>query len=83
MITSINKNILASMYRMSLSTFDLYIQPHRLKIKKIGTKRRNDKGGLSYAQNYNSKQLKLIIKILGDTPEGYDFNGKTFIKVET
>ena len=27
-------------------------------------------------------EMKLIIKILGDIPEGYDFNGKTFIKVE-
>lgn len=82
MLTSINKDILMSMYKMSKTTFDRYYLPNRLKIKKIGSKYRNEKGKFSYSQNFNSEQLKLIMKIIGDSPEGYDFNGKTFIKVE-
>lgn len=81
MITTINKKKLAELYKISSSTLDNYVRPHNEKIKALGLKRINKNGKVSYSQNYNSNQLKYLIeKVFGDSPEGYNFNGKTFIK---
>ena len=70
------------MYKMSLTTLDTYLKPHREEIKERGAKRKDKKGKIIYSQNFNSKQLEYLVnKIMGDSPEGYEFDGKTFIKV--
>lgn len=80
MITTINKSKLADMYKMSLTTLHDYIKPHKDKIRKLGAKRVKN-GKIIYAQNYNSKQLNYLVnQVFGDSPEGYEFNGNTFVK---
>ncbi len=84
MLTTFNAKALAQLYKMGYSTFQQYLAPHREQLRKCATKRicsRNKKPII--AQNYNSDQLRLITsEILGDSPEGYEFNGKTLVKMD-
>ena len=83
MITTINKKKLAQLYNMSDSNISNYLQPHLTELKKLGTKRTNKKEKVIHSQNYNSRQLDYLVKkVFGDSPEGYEFNGKKFIKLE-
>lgn len=82
MFTDYNAKQLASIYKMHISTFQSYLASHRDQLKALGTNR-YFRGRLMFRQNYNSEQLKYLIEeVFKDTPEGYEFNGKTLVKVE-
>lgn len=80
-ITGIGPKQLANAYKMSNTTFHSYLLNHRDHLNMLATTRKC-KGKNVKSRSYNSDQLEYIInKIFGDTPEGYDFNGKTLIKI--
>lgn len=82
MFTDYNAKQLALIYKMSASTYQSYLVAHRESLKKLGVNR-YFRGRLMFRQHYNSEQLKYLIEeVFKDTPEGYEFNGKTLVKVD-
>ena len=82
MLTKFNAGKLAKMYDMSESTFHSYLLPIREELNAVATYRTKKGKKKVKSQNYNSKQLEIIIsKALGDSPNGYKFNGDTFVKI--
>ncbi len=84
MITTINKKALAALYNMSSTTLYSYMRDHNDKIKALGQNRKKNNGRTIHSRSFNSKQLKYIIEnVMGDSPEGYEFNGQTLVKCKT
>lgn len=76
----INRSILAMLYKISRRTLYDYLLPHEYKLEKMATKRRTKSKRIAVSPHFNSKQLEYIVEhVLKDTPEGYTFNGQTFI----
>ncbi len=89
MLTDINAQQLAEMYNMKESTYHSYLLPYRDELNKVATYRlktkKKKKKIVTYkakVRNYNSEQLVIVIRIMGDVPNGYSFNGITLIKTD-
>lgn len=81
MLTKFNATKLAVLYDMCESNFHGYLQTHRDKLRELATKKVY-KGKTIIKQCYNTEQLKYMLEhVFKDTPEGYEFNGKTFVKL--
>ena len=81
MNTNINASQLADIYNMSHSSYHELLYPHRKKLNAMVKYKTNRKGKKVKPQNYNAEQLQYLIKnVLGDTPLGYSFNGRTLIQ---
>ncbi len=82
MNSGIGAKQLIDMYNISSSTFHAYLAPHRDKLRELGTKRLDVNGNEVLARNYNPRQLKFIVEtIFGDSPEGYEFDGRILKKL--
>ncbi len=80
-MTQFNAKILAQLYQVHQSTYHRYLQPYRKQLLALSTIRKTNAKTKVVCRYYNSRQLKFIIEqIMKDTPEGYVFNGKTFVK---
>ena len=82
-MSKINKKKIAELYQVCAGTITYYFSEHLPKLRELATTRKRKDGKIVVRRDYNSKQLGYIVnEIMKDTPEGYDFDGKTFIRVK-
>lgn len=81
MNTKLNAKSLQIIYGMSESNYFSALQPHQKQLHKLAHYRQSKKGGVIKRQNYNVQQLEYIVNKILDTPYGYEYNGKTLIKM--
>jgi len=79
----INRQTLASLYKISASCLYQYLKPHEKALRKISTTRERKDGRVIYSKFFNKVQLAFIVEtIMKDTPPGYDFINGRFIEIE-
>ncbi len=82
-MTNINKTKIGKLYNLSPRTITGYFSKHLRELRALATVRTLKDGRVCVCQFYNPKQLQFIIDvIMKDTPEGYSFNGKTFVRID-
>lgn len=86
MLTDINAKTLASKYQISETQLHSYLQPYRKELAALKVRRKYKKDGkiiIRTLQNFNSEALHFIVfTVLGDTPEGFEWNGKTLVELK-
>lgn len=83
MRTDFTPQKLIKLYKMSESVYHEYLQQHRKKLNELADTRVKSNGKVIRSRRYNTEQLALLLTVFGDAPEGYEFDGKTFIKLES
>jgi len=79
----INKKQLASMYNMSRTTLTVYLSEHLHTLRKLATTSQTGSGRTIVKRDLNSAQLACIVEvILNYTPDGYEFDGTSFVALK-